>query len=146
RETGARIEAVNLLRCGGAARLSKSKVERHEAATDVRKRPFEHELATFVAIETEVDEGAYEAGALRAAHHDRLGILDEHRVIAVVVILWRGLQKRGEIARRRKAQAKYEGILGAIDQFIKLAWLETSRITDLGRARREVASLRASAE
>ncbi len=91
REARAWIEAVNLLRSGGAARLSKSNIERHEAAADVRKRAIEHDLAALVAIEPEMDERAHEAAALRAAHHDRLGILDEYRVVAAVIILRLGL-------------------------------------------------------
>jgi hypothetical protein len=103
REARARIEAVDLL--GGAARLSKSNVERHEAAADVRKRAVEHDLAAFVAIEPEVDEGGHEPAALRAAHHDGLGVPDEHRVVAADIILRLGLQKGAEIASSGKAEA-----------------------------------------
>src|SRR5712672_3464246 len=146
REAGAWMEAVNLLRSGGAARLSKSNIERHEAATDVRKRAIEHDLAALVAIEPEMDERAHEAAALRASHHDRLGILDEYGVVAAVIILRLGLQKGAKIARSRKTQAKHKGILGTVDQFIKTTRFETSRITNLRVAHYEVATLRAGAE
>ena len=46
-------------------RLSETNVERHQSAADMGQRAFEDDLARFVPVESEMDQRAYEAPALR---------------------------------------------------------------------------------
>ena len=110
------------------------------------KRAVEHDAALLVAVVAELDQRAHEAAALRAAHHDRLGVRDQHRIVVAGIVLRRGLEKRAEVARGGKAQAEHQRVLGAVGELVETADLESRRVADLGVVHADRAALRAGAE
>ena len=108
REARPRIEPIDLLRAGGAARLAEPYVERHQSAADVRECAVEHDAALLVPVIAELDQRAHEASALRTAHHNRLGVCDQHRIVVAGIVLRRNLEKCAEVARGGKAEAQHQ--------------------------------------
>jgi hypothetical protein len=87
----------------------------------VRECAVEHDAALLVPVVAELDQRAHEAAALRTAHHDGLGVRNQHRVVVADVILGRSLEKCAEVARGGKAQAQHQRVLGAIGEFVESA-------------------------
>src|SRR5262249_45655593 len=146
REARTRVKPINLFGSGGAAGLSETDVEGHQPSANVRKGAIEHRLTALVAIESEMDKRAHKSAALRTAHNNRFGILHVDRIFAAVVVGRRGFEKGTEIACGRKTKAQHQRSLGAINDFIEAARLESGRIADLCVRHRRIAALRTSAE
>src|SRR5262249_37537307 len=124
----AREGAIDLGGACRAAGLTEAHIERDHAAADMWEGAVEYDRAACVAIETEMDQRADVASALRGTHHDRFGIRHQCRIGVAGVVFLRGFEECAEIARRGKPDAEHERILRPVGQLIKTAWLETGRI------------------
>lgn len=114
----------------GAPRLSEPDIERYQSAADVRQGSFEHDLALFIPVESEMNQRPYEAAALRRAHHDCLGTRDIGGIRSAGVVFVGCFQKCSEIARGGKTEPEHQRVFCPVRQFIKPAGLEAGRIAN----------------
>ena len=145
REIVGRIEMIGLL-APRSHRLAKAKVERHEAAANMRKGAVENATSRLVTVEAERQQAADHPPALRAAFDDGQIVGSVHRIGGSRIVLVGIAQEGAEITRGGKSEAAHGRILGAVDQFVKMSRFEAVAIAEMPLVRRQSPVLPASSK
>src|SRR4051812_22948116 len=130
----------------GPTGMAEAHVQRHQAAADMRHGAVERDAPLFVAIEAQMQRRADETPALRCADRDRsLAVLVDRIGVAGRILLL-VFEEGPDITPCREAETQHERILGAIDQFIQPAGLETGGQANLCAADNSGLALETTAE